>query len=198
MIQPITDHYKQALDKLIQRYKGKPIFAAMLKSYLRQVQDLEDATVAVSASRDVDTADETRLEVIGRIVGQPPSGASLETYRLYVKVRILVNRSDGSPETVKKIARTLLGQGTTLHESSMAMSLAVKGPIDLGVIDPDVVFELLDEAHSAGIKFSFEFFPEAANTMFHFVPGVAPVADGRGFSKLDGTLGGVFSRVRST
>jgi hypothetical protein len=197
MIEQITDHYQQALDKLIQRYKGKPRFAAMLKSYIRQVQDLENATWDVINSRDVDTCDETRLEVIGRIVGQPPAGQSTETYRLYVKVRIKVNRSDGSPETMKSIARLLLGQGTTLTELPMLQKIAPKGPIDPIATDPNVVFELLHEAHGAGVTFQFEFFAEPVSSVFHFITGAIPAVDGRGFSKSDGTQGGVFSRIRA-
>jgi len=155
MIVPITDHFEQAADKLIQRYKGKPRFAALLGTYIKQVQELEDATWQVVASRDVDTADDVRLEILGRLVSQPRRGATTEQYRLYIKSKIAVNRSDGAPETLKSIARLLLGQGTTLTEYPMWETFEVKGPIDPVIDDPGVVTELLRDAHTAGVGFAF-------------------------------------------
>jgi hypothetical protein len=197
MITPITDHFAQAADKLIQRYKGKPRFAALLGTYIKQVQELEDSTWEVVASRDVDTADDVRLEILGRLIGQPRRAATTEQYRLYIKARIKVNRSDGAPETLKSIARLLLGQGTTLTNGDMWERLCPKGPIDVVASDPNVVTELLREAHTAGVGFSFEFFVVPASALFHFARTGAPLTDGRGFAKTDGTLGGVLTRIRT-
>lgn len=201
MISPIADHLAQALDKLIQRYKGKPRFAAWLGTYVKQVQLLEDATKAVEASRDLDTADDARLELIGRLVGQPRRGAVTELYRLYIKARILANRSDGSPEALKAIARLLLGQGTTLKHGDCWESLCPKGPLGVTMSDPEVVAvmaEILRDAHTGGVAFSFEFFAEPVATLFHLgrTSGV-DAGDGQGFARAAGSGGGVPTRIRT-
>lgn len=150
----IVDHLAQALDKLIQRYKGKPRFAAWLGTFLRQVQDLEDAAHAVDDSRDLDTADDARLEIIARLVQQQRRGAATEQFRRYIKARIKANRSDGSPEALKGVAQTVLNQGTYLDVYPSWETVEARGamaPAD----DPIVVSELLYDAHTAGIGHRF-------------------------------------------
>jgi hypothetical protein len=145
---PITDHVQQALGKLITRYKNKPRFAAWVASHVRQVQLLEDAAWQVIDSRDVDTCDETRLRLIAKLVGQPVRG-TLEQLRLYVQVRILVNRSNGRIPTVLKIARLLLGDvafswGPPAHYT-IEMLEALDGR------DPNYSAELIRDATLAGV-----------------------------------------------
>ena len=197
MYSTISNHLAQALDKLIQRYKGKPKFAALLGTYIKQVQELEDATNAVMGAYDVDTADATRLEILGRRVGQVAKGAALEQFRAYIKARILANRSDGSPESLKGVARAALGQGTRLIEGAAWQWLT---PRSATSVDSDVVTELLRDSHAAGTTFFYEFYtpPVASEQQFKWNTTAAGiVADNRGFRTLLGTsTDAVFSKVR--
>jgi hypothetical protein len=111
VITPITDHVAQAVAKLTTEFR-KPRFAQMVASHVRPWQDLEDAAWEVYNAWDADTCDEARLNILAAIVGQPKVGATVDEFRLYVKARAAVNRSNGKTLTVVRIARALFGTVT--------------------------------------------------------------------------------------
>ncbi len=73
-----------------------------------QVQALEDAAQTMLSIIDVAASEGAQLDVIGRIVGQPRPGSDDETYRTYIAVRILANRSAGTPEEIYSIVSPIL------------------------------------------------------------------------------------------
>lgn len=179
---PILDHLEQAKNKLLRRYENKPRFAALLDSYVQQIQDLEDAAWGVIASRDVDTADETRLDILGRLVGQPRRGATLEAYRLYVKTRILVNRSMGTAAEIVRIATLLLiDQAPTYTEGEPAyFLLSAPNPLHADV-DLNVFKEMVRDAKAAGVGAAFEYLAGAPEDAFLWADGTPLDSDTQGW-----------------
>lgn len=193
MITPITNHIDQGLARLISRYKNKPRFAAWCASHLRQAQLFEDACWALIAALDVDTADLPRLTMLGKIVGQPARG-TLDQFRSYVKVRVLVNRSKATAPNMIKIARILVGDVTFTRWGNAAMRIeAEDGTLSF---DPDYVSFLLRLAKGAGVSLDFVFNSYSESDSFSFAAGTAPIADGRGFATAAGTTGGHLARIR--
>ena len=190
---PITDHIQQGLAKLIERYKRKPRFAMWCATHLWQVQKIEDSVATFKSSLDVDTCDLTRLRLFGKIVGQTELG-TLEQFRLYVKARILVNKSDGRSPTLIKIARVLLGDIRFTNWGGGAFEIEALDPI--GIRDPDVSAELLNSARAGGVRFQLLFADDALEDSFAFAPGTASVAGVGGFSDYADTTGGTLARIR--
>lgn len=188
---PITDHLGEGLSRLIDRYKNKPRFAAWCASHLRQVQKLEDAAQALKASIDVDTADETRLKLLGKIVGQPQRG-TLEQFRLYVKTRIAANRSRGTAPDLIHVAVLLLG-AIRYEEGGAHVNITALEPI--GTKDPDTTVEFLRDAKAGGVGLNLVFSPDLPNA-FWFASGSALVPSTRGFASNAGGDGGEFALVR--
>jgi hypothetical protein len=148
---PISDHTQQALARLVTPLKGdaRPLFAAWCASHIDQWQDLEDAMQVWLASFDVDTCDEPRLTILGKLVGQTPVG-SLETFRRMVKARIQVNRSNGTGPTLIRIARLLFDGEVWFDEGDCDITIYAREPLP-GDVDGTILANLLRLAKMAGV-----------------------------------------------
>lgn len=155
-LQQITDHVAQARDKLINQYKDKPRFEALQASYVRQLQDVEDCAWSIIEAFFLDTADEPRLEILGRIVGQPRRGETLATYRLLVGARIKVNRSDGQSADIIEIAQLLLPAIALEYQEYQPAAFQLRA-LSVLAADPDPVrvASMLREAKGGGIGYAF-------------------------------------------
>lgn len=111
---PITNHFHAGIVKLIPPLWGKPCVAAMLQSFLNRVTELEDATWDVLDRYTIAGADDTRLAVLGRIVGQPNFGWDTETYRAVIRGKIRANRSRGLVSDLIEVIRLVTGANMTL------------------------------------------------------------------------------------
>lgn len=74
---------------------GKPRFMALLRAMLRPVQTIEDTIWQVFTAYHIDTADTARLNILGKIVGQPRLTSDDEYYRAVIRAKIRTNRSRG-------------------------------------------------------------------------------------------------------
>ncbi|MES2384550.1 MAG: hypothetical protein V4593_08370 [Pseudomonadota bacterium] len=132
---------------------GKPVVAALLRSYLNRVQGLEDDIFEVLAAFDVNTCDATRLAILGKVVGQANFGWDLETYRNVVRARIAANRSHGLEEDILKVLH--LAGGITEHVTITAHAPATL-TIALGETITDAAATALDfllpKTRAAGVQ----------------------------------------------
>lgn len=103
-----SDHAGKMLARLAEEFR-KPRIQAILTAEAAQYQAIEDALWQLLSEFGVDTAVGWALDVLGRIVGEPRQGASDADYRLRVRARIRVNRSDGTIEDVIDVVRLLIG-----------------------------------------------------------------------------------------
>jgi hypothetical protein len=188
---PITDHVDQGLGKLIQRFKGRPRFASWCASHLKQAQLLEDACWKFLNSIDIDTADMPRLTLLGKIVGQPVVG-SLEQFRLYVKVRVLVNRSSGTAPNLIKIARILLGD--IYFRTYQPARIVIEAQTALAGRDPVYSVLLLREAKLAGVALNLV--AQTQTDAFMPCAGGTPLVDAaHGLARVDLSTGGYLAGV---
>jgi hypothetical protein len=190
-LDPIPDHVQQALGKLIMRFRDKPRFAAWVASHVQQIQDLEDAAWQVIGSRDVDTCDETRLRLLAKLVGQPVRG-TVDQLRLFVKVRIMVNRSNGSAPTILRIARTLLG--SIRYTPGISAHYSIEMLEALG--DRDIAYsaQLIRDATLAGVGVLLVYNVSAPSNALigSYNPGEVDANRGGSY---DGTTGGFGAAV---
>lgn len=102
--QIVTDHTEQALELLIEQYRGLPRLSGLIAAITNRIQELEDANWDVLNKRLLDYTDRNgnpahavaaQLDAVGRLVGQPRNGQDDATYLLYVRARIFLNKSRG-------------------------------------------------------------------------------------------------------
>lgn len=102
------DHAGKMLARLAEEFR-KPRISAIITGEAAQYQAIEDAYWQLLTEFGVDTATGHALDVLGRIVGEPRQGALDADYRLRVRARIRVNRSDGTIEDIIDVVRLLIG-----------------------------------------------------------------------------------------
>lgn len=107
-VQHELDHAGKMLARLAEEFR-KPRIMSILRGEAAQYQAIEDACWQLLTEFGVDSATGWALDVLGRIVGEPRQGALDADYRLRVRARIRVNRSDGTIEDVIEVVRLLIG-----------------------------------------------------------------------------------------
>jgi hypothetical protein len=104
-LQRNTKHFYEALVKLVPPLWGKPRVAALMASYLDEIQAIEDATWEVIDARHVNTATGVHLDTLGAIVGVPRFTSSDAIYRNVVRAKIAANRSTGTTDSLINVVR---------------------------------------------------------------------------------------------
>lgn len=179
-----TDHVELGLSRLIEQYKEQPNITKLLEIILVQIQELEDAAWSVLVDRLLENATGKSLVTLGRIVGQPYRGNSDEEYKLFIKARIRVNRSNGHADDVIEVLR-LLTPDTPFQYADIGMGDAIVTYSGIPFVDPGILKELAEEAAANATRiyiqvptdtdtFSVRDMAEANNDSKGFGVGVNP------------------------
>ena len=107
MIEKITDHAEQALNRLLEQYKGKTNLINFIQVYTKQVQDIEDALEPFDLLLDIASQSGQQLDEIGDIVVQPRLGNTDARYRILLYTKIGINTSKGESPKVIEIFKIL-------------------------------------------------------------------------------------------
>jgi len=194
-----TDH-EGAVRRFIEQFKSKPDLETLARIYLRQIQDLEDATFEVILERDLDNAVGVQLETIGKIVGQVRTTPDDDRYRTAIRARIAINLSDATAEDVIKVAKLLLdefGESFTLRDEPPAQfRVTVHDPLQSA--DADLLHQLLDEADAGGVRLMLVWNETLATASDKLILGGGSVVGGGlgysggggGTGKLSSSIGG--------
>lgn len=151
----IEQHLEEAITGLAPPWWGKPRIASLVKSFIDQVQALEDELWDVIVERELETADLERLKVLGKIIGQPRLTFDEETYRTVLKARALANVSQGRASDILAVLELLFGTGNyTLTEVGNATLLISAGEPLTGIEAAEAV---LPDVRAAGVGFQLLF-----------------------------------------
>lgn len=149
----IDDHFKQALVKLVAPFWGKPRIASLLWALIRQTQILEDTIKEVGDAYTIDGADDARLAILGKVVGQSRLGAwSTETYRSVIRGRIRAARSHGRSDDIVEVLRLATGITDPIQvEHPGGATVVITLPENVDADTMVAVAFLLPKARAAGI-----------------------------------------------
>jgi hypothetical protein len=146
-------HFGQAIVCFIPSLWGKPRAAALLRSYIRPVQQIEDACFEVLGAFDVRTCDPTRLATLAKIVGQSNLGWSTETFRAVIMARIATNRSHGTEDHVLRVLRLITQSAAPISMRPLApATLRIEMSESVGADRMIAVAFLLPKARGAGVQ----------------------------------------------
>lgn len=115
MISKITNHAEQARARLLNQFKGKPKFEALINLMAHQFQQLEDAFWQLLTERQITTAVGAQLDIIGEIIGlkrevdETTTLTDDEDYRAMMFIKILANVSEGTLDELIVLVTELLG-----------------------------------------------------------------------------------------
>lgn len=151
-----VDHCAAGLELLLGQFIGKPRLRALACGLLDGVQDVEGAIWQLFTERWIDTGVGAQLDAIGTVLDFPRGGRLDETYRAFLRARVLVLRSDGSWPALLAI---LEGIGLALASASVtyeadhpaAFIARVRDTLPEEVTGADV-FQMLEAARLAGVR----------------------------------------------
>lgn len=108
----ITDHVQQALDRLLQQYKGRPRMQGLITALVNQIQDLENAIFPVGTETLLFNgqnyiAKGAQLDGIGELVNVARNGLGDDEYLILILGTIGVNFSDTTGDTMTGIIKEL-------------------------------------------------------------------------------------------
>jgi hypothetical protein len=111
----VPNHADRACDKLTSMFRGRMRIEGMLRSFANRSQKIED-TERRLLSAFANWSDVTHpdflsfiLDLIGKVVGEPRDGRTDSKYIPALKIRIMINRSDGTDPTIDAILDALGG-----------------------------------------------------------------------------------------
>lgn len=134
MIEKIDDITSNALDRLPTQFKGKERIEGMIAAFTDQLQEIEDVLSDLVEFRALDNAQGAQIDVIGKIVGEPRKGRNDDLYKLWVRARIAINTSRGTPEDLIKVFNIVTGSTRShLHEYRPA-EVEIFGNVDFSAL----------------------------------------------------------------
>lgn len=191
LIAQFTDH-EGRVSRFVEQFRNKPDLEALARSYLKQLQDLEDAIFEIILERNLDDSVGAQLTTIADIVGQPRTTPDDARFRTAIRARIRINLSHATAEDVMSVLRLLLQTNGEVFEfrdePPAQFRITIVDP--LSSADADLVHELLDAADPAGVRFMLDYNTALSAFSDKFVFADEASGDAGGGGGFDSTTGG--------
>ncbi len=149
-----TVSVSQMVERLAQYLKDKPNVLTFLTVFANEVTTITQALADLKAERTVDDAFGAQLDVLGAIVGEARQGKDDDTFRNFVKARIILNSASGTIEELYSLFGQVSPGGATLElvdQPTAGFALRV-----FDVVFTDDTFEALAVflrlAHAGGVR----------------------------------------------
>lgn len=195
MITEILTHIQDAKKRLIQQYKGKPNTESLLEAFVQEFQNLESLGKQLNEMRSVNTATGNTLDRLGSVVGQRRlPGQSDDDYRVLVKSKISQNVSQGEPERLIEVYKTLNTTTLVILEENFPASVSFESDhVFADQAEVNMLLEILEKTAAAAVRIEF---------LVQFDTGepfaFAGTLSGLGFgTTADAAVGGKLSKVWS-
>lgn len=188
-----NSHVGTAQGRLIEVLKNKPNVRGLINALIGPLEELEGVFWDIRDLTDIDDATGEQLDVLGRIVNQERAGFDDDTYRLFLKARVQLNRSSGTVPEVVEVFQLILPAGGEPHVYQAfpkSFTLQVQGAA-LTEEQVQLYRTFLAAAADAGARFFFEWSPTTDADTFTFD---GPVGAGFG-DTTDPDTGGQLSGV---
>ena len=181
----ITD---KGLGRLAYQYKESDNFKTFISSFLAEFEELETARLQLLNERWLDTAVGVQLDGIGEIVGQRrPDGASDALYLLYIRARIVQNRTAQTAEETLELISFMLGGSAVRYFLFGYLTPAYEIYRELTAIEEQVLDDL---PLLLGIGTAYFVIASDTDTF-----GFSDDPTAKGFGDGTGTVGGIFARI---
>lgn len=149
------NHVAEALDNLVQQFKGSGNLALFITSWVNEVQELEGMWFDLLQNRWIVTAIGAQLDGVGSIVGEARGGRSDDDYRTAIIARVGINVGSGTPEEIITYVTTVTDNGDVVLTEFFPASLTVRAVTALTTAEATIIGNLLKEIKSAGVKIDF-------------------------------------------
>lgn len=153
----ILDHEERALARLLQQFRGKPRFEGLIAAHASRMQSCEDMLWDLLVCDSIDTATGAQLDDLGDLVGQLRGQLPDEQYRVFIRARVLVNLSSGTPDELLAIVQMIMAamgsNAFALREDFPATFVVVVDERWTGTgVFPTAVAAILRAARAGGVR----------------------------------------------
>lgn len=142
-----SDIVARGLALLSSKYSDKVLIRGLLTAYLKELQELEDATYSVILGLLIDNAIGFALDALGEILVESRRGRGDEPYRLAIRVAAAVARSRGRTEDLIAVLATAGATAIRVEDGGIAALRVECAGVDVGG-----AFDALSRAKSAGVR----------------------------------------------
>ncbi len=146
-----TAHVEEGISHLTEYFKHGPRNQAILTGLLAQVQEVEDVVWETSQAFLLDTAEGDQLDLLGTLVGEGRQDRTDSEYRAAIRVRILVNKSEGLPEQLLEILEGINSGATHAMRELYPAALTIESS-SLSPLTLQSTYRLLRAAKPAGVR----------------------------------------------
>jgi hypothetical protein len=173
-----TQHGAEAISHLIEFFRNGPRNQALLAAVGVQLQEVEDALWQLYTERNIETAIGAQLDILGRIVGELRGDRADEDYRAAIRVRILVNSSDGKAEQLIAIVLGMLPDADITLTESYPAAIRVEVTALFGAVTVETVGAMLQQAKPAGVRLTTVFADLSSVLLWGATPSHADLVNG--------------------
>ena len=100
----------EAQKLLLFQFKDSPKLVGLIRTLVAPLQSVADNFERLSDGAYVREASRSTLDIIARLVGQPRKDMQDDSLRLWIKLRIMLNRSQGTAEDLLDILALLFAK----------------------------------------------------------------------------------------
>lgn len=148
----VTLHRNKAAARTIEYWKTKEVFCALRDIFADEIQECENALWEIIASNDIDRAFGASLDKIGRLLEEPREGRMDPAYRVRLKARTVILRSQGRTTDIIKMLRLLDDAAElTIIDTPPAAFTVLMAEEPEGFATLSELPELISQCRAAGI-----------------------------------------------
>lgn len=196
----VPNHATDGLSQLIAQYQESERLKWVIGLPLCVLNAAEiSAYDLLTKVYDVDAAEGVQLDILGDIVGESRSGRTDKAFRRAIKVRVAVNKSNGTAEELINIC-VLYTDIPLLGIDKVAISdfgvAAIKMVLSFFFDDVPGLFNILKQARPAGVQLNL-CYPASTAPSFAFsgTYATAEVSSTEGFGSVYTSSGGELSGI---
>ena len=159
------DVVAKAIARLTDLYRTKPRVRALVTTLAERFQTEDSVDLSLYLNQWIGTASAGLLNAIGELVGEPRLGRSDDLYRLWIRARIRINRTQGTVADSYHLVRLIAGQDIDVIYTPTppaAYTIEVNGTD----INPTELYNLLDAVRPAGVEMRLLYTPVDTANIF--------------------------------
>lgn len=158
----VSDHTEDAITQLLEQFSDKVLVHGWLTALIDRIQEIEDALDTIPSAREIDNATGITLDNLGTVVGEPRKGRADDLYRVYIKVRVIVNRSHGTASEMMTVVQLIAGQDPqdVWYQENDPKTIFIRGR-NFADPYPDETAALLRLAKPAGTRLVYVYAADA-------------------------------------
>ncbi len=145
----------EAESLLLYQFKDAARLKGLVRSLVAPLQAIADAIDSLSEGIHIDAVSGNLLDILGRLVGQSRSGMNDDDFKTWLRIRIKLNRCNGTPEELLNILRLLLGETYSVTLIEYQPNDIVIVFFDAFKISSETVFSLIKKASPLGLRHHF-------------------------------------------